>query len=194
MDNLKFEQSRLRHDLIEEVKRYLGYAEDVHADYISVNEKTFEVVFCSRNDENRKPDLEYYDVLGLIERDGLWFKPDTAAIEAIVQEHLPSPNIKAKFDEWRESIKSFLVAEQPSSLKSFRFSIGTSSISLDCFDEDKNPIEEESESTYEEELDDEWESVDVEPMRKAVTKTATGYTISAYKLTKLILNYIKPEY
>lgn len=193
MGNLKFEQNRLRHDLIEEVKRYLGYAEDVHADFISVNEITFDVDFRSRNDDNRKPDLEYYDVLGLIERDGLWFKPDTDAIEAIVQEHLPSPNIKAKFGEWCESIKSFLVAEQPSSLKSCRFSIRTSSFRLDCYDEDKEPIEEETEHTYEEELEDEWESVDIEPMRKAVTKTATGYTISAYKLTKLILNYIKPE-
>lgn len=193
MDNLKFEQNRLRHDLVEEVKRYLGYAEDVHADYISVNETNFDVDFRSRNDENRKSDLEYYDILGLIERDGLWFKPDTDAIEAIVQEHLPSPNIKAKFDEWCESIKSFLVAEQPCSLKSCRFSIGTSSLSLDCFDEDKDPIEEGTEHTYEEEMEDEWESVDVEPMRKAVTKTATGYTISAYNLTTLILNYTKPE-
>ncbi len=193
MDNLKFEQNRLRHDLIEEVKRYLGYAEDVHADFISVNEITFDVDFRSRNDDNRKPDLEYYDVLGIIERDGLWFKPDTAAIEAIVQEHLPSPNIKAKFDEWCESIKSFLVAEQPSSLKSCRFSIGTFSLSLDCFDEDKSSIEVETEHTYEQEMEDDLESVDIEPMRNTVTKTATGYSISGYKLTKLILNYIKPE-
>lgn len=193
MDNLKFKQNILRQDLIDEVERYLGYAEDVHADYISVNEKSFDVDFRSRHDDNHKPDLEYYDVLGLIERDGLWFKPDTDAIEAIVQEHLPSSNIKAKFDEWSESIKSFLVAEQPCSLKSCRFSIGTSSFSLDCFDENKDPIEEGTGHTYEEEMEDEWESVVVEPMRKAVTKTATGYSISGYKLTKLILNYIKPE-
>lgn len=193
MDNLRFEQNRLRHDLIEEIKKYLGYAEDVHADYISVNEITFDVDFRSRNDETRKPDLEYYDVLGLIERDGLWFKPDVKAIEAIVQEHLPSPNINAKFDEWCESIKSFLVVEQPRSLKSCRFSIGTSSFSLDCFDEDKNPIEEGTEHTYEEEMEDEWETVDIVPMRNVVTKTSTGYTISAYKLSKLILNYIKPK-
>lgn len=51
MDNLKFEQNRLRHDLVEEVKRYLGYAEDVHADYISVNETNFDVDFRSRNDD-----------------------------------------------------------------------------------------------------------------------------------------------
>lgn len=193
MDNLQFEQNRLRQDLIEEVKRYLGYAEDVHADFISVNEITFDVDFRSRNDDNRKPDLEYYDVLGLIERDGLWFKPDAKAIEAIVQEHLPSPNIKAKFDEWCESIKSFLVAEQPSSLRSCRFSIGTSSFSLDCFDEDKAPIEEGTEHTYEQEMEDEWETVDIVPMRKAVTKTATGYSISSYQLTNLILNYINPK-
>lgn len=193
MDNLRFEQNRLRHDLIEEIKKYLGYAEDVHADYISVNEITFDVDFRSRNDETRKPDLEYYDVLGLIERDGLWFKPDAKAIEAIVQEHLPSPNIKAKFDEWCESIKSFLAVEQPSSLKSCRFSIGTSSFSLDCFDEDKDPIEEGTEHSYEEEMEDDWETADIVPMRNVVTKTSTGYTISAYKLSKLILNYIKPK-
>ncbi len=51
MDNLRFEQNRLRHDLIEEIKKYLGYAEDVHADYISVNEITFDVDFRSRNDD-----------------------------------------------------------------------------------------------------------------------------------------------
>ncbi len=46
--------------------------------------------------------------------------------------------------------------------------------------------------TYEDEMDDEWETVDIIPMRKAVSKTYSGYSISAYKLTKLILNYIDP--
>ena len=51
---LKTNQEVLRNDLIAEVKSYLGYAEDVHADYISVNEKTFDVDYRSRNDEQRK--------------------------------------------------------------------------------------------------------------------------------------------
>lgn len=189
---LKDNQNILRQDLIAEVERYLGYADDVHSDYISVNEKTFEVGFRSRQDQQRKPDLEYYSVLDLMKRDGLWFKPDVNAIKAVVQEHLPSPNIEAKFQEWCESIKSFLIAEQPTGLHSCRFAIGTGSFGLSCFDEEKEPIEEnDTPLTFEEEL--ECESVDIIPMRKAVSKTSTGYTISGYALTKLILQYIQPQ-
>ena len=189
---LKDNQNILRQDLIAEVERYLGYADDVHSDYISVNEKTFEVGFRSRQDQQRKPDLEYYSVLDLMKRDGLWFKPDVNAIEAVVQEHLPSLNIEAKFQEWCESIKSFLIAEQPTDLHSCRFAIGTGSFGLSCFDEEKEPIEEnDTPLTFEEEL--ECESVDIIPMRKAVSKTSTGYTISGYALTKLILQYIQPQ-
>ena len=189
---LKDNQNILRQDLIAEVERYLGYADDVHSDYISVNEKTFDVGFRSRQDQQRKPDLEYYSVLDLMKRDGLWFKPDVNAIEAVVQEHLPSPNIEAKFQEWCESIKSFLIAEQPTDLHSCRFAIGTGSFGLSCFDEEKEPIEEnDTPLTFEEEL--ECESVDIIPMRKAVSKTSTGYTISGYALTKLILQYIQPQ-
>lgn len=141
MDNLKFKQKILRHHLIEEVERYQGYAEDVYPDYISVNENTFDADFRSRNYDNPKLDLEYYDVLDLIKRDGLWFTPDIKAIKAIVQEHLPSPNIKAKFDEWCGNIKSFLITEHTDSLKFCRFSIGTLSFNLDCFDEGTEPIE-----------------------------------------------------
>lgn len=190
---LKDKQDILRQDLIAEVERYLGYADDVHSDYIWVDEKTLEVGFRSRQDQQRKPDLEYYSVLGLMKRDGLWFKPDPDAIEAVVQEHLPSPNIEAKFQEWCDSIKDFLVSEQPTALHSCRFSIGTSSYELSCFDEQKEPIEEDVEHTYEEEIEDEWESVDIIPMRKAVSKTSTGYTISGHALTKLILQYIQPQ-
>lgn len=193
MDELKQNQDCLRRNLIAEVESYLGYADDVHADYISVNEKTFAVGFRSRKDQRGLPDLEYYNVLDLMERDGLWFKPDIKTIEAVVQEHLPSPNIEAKFMDWSESIKSFLVAERPTALHSCRLSIGTESASLDCFDEAKETIAEASM----EELDSEdfltAESVDILPMRKVVTKTSTGYTISGYQLTKLILKYIEPN-
>lgn len=190
---LKSNQDILRNDLVAEVQRYLGYAEDIHCDYISVNEKTFDVGFRSRHDEQNKPNLEYYDVCDLITRDGTWFKPDLSCIEAIVQEHFPSPNINAKFDEWVEAIRKFLVAEQPTSLRTCRFSIGTSDFELSCFDEEKNPVGDGSELSYEEVFEDEWETVDIMPMRKAVTKTGTGYSISRYKLTKLILKYINPE-
>lgn len=190
---LKSNQDILRNDLIAEVTRYLGYAEEIHFDFISVHEKTFKVGFHSRHDEQRKPDVEYYDVCDLISQDGAWFKPDLSCIEAIVQEHFPSPNINAKFDEWVEAIRKFLVAEQPTSLRACRFSIGTTNFGLDCFDEEKEPIEEGGEWTYEDEFVEEWETIDVIPMRKAVTKTSTGYSISRYKLTKIILNYIKPE-
>lgn len=189
---LKTNQDILRSNLVAEVKRYLGYAEDVHFDYISVNEKTLDVDFRSRQDEQRKSDLQYYNVLDLMKREGTWFKPNTKAIEAIVQEHLPSPNVEAKFKEWCDSIKSFLLEEQPTDLNSCRFAIGTGTFGLSCFDEEKEPIEENDISlTFEEAL--ECEGVDIIPMRKAVLKTSTGYTISGYKLTKLILDYIEPS-
>lgn len=193
MDNYKQNQEILRRSLIAGVERYLGYAEDINDDKIFINEKSYHVEYRSRHDDRRPADSESYSVMKFITRDGLWFKPDLDAIEAAVQEHLPSPNIESKFKEWCEVIKTFLIAEQPTSLHSCRFAIGTESVSMDCYDEAKEPIGEGAEHTYEEEMEYEWESVDVEPMRKAVTKTATGYTISIYNLTKLILNYIKPE-
>ncbi len=192
ISDLRTKQYILRNDLISEVENYLGYAEDIHSDHISVNEKTLDVDFRSHHDDESKPDVKYYDVSDLIQRKGLWFKPDTKAIEAVVQTYLPSPNIKVKFDEWCDAIKSFLVTEQPSTLQSCRFSIGTCNFGLSCFDEQKNPIEEGGDLTYEDEMDDEWETVDIIPMRKAVSKTYSGYSISVYKLTKLILNYIDP--
>lgn len=192
-EDYKYEQSVLRNNLIAEVKRYLGYAEDVHGDYISVNEKTFDVDYRSRHDDERKPDLEYYNVLDLMKRQGLWFEPDEMAIETIVQEHLPSPNIKAKYDEWIESIKSYLISEKPTALHFCRFAIGTSSLSLDCFIEDKKNNAEEAPVPFDEEELYDCEELDIVPMRKVVTKTSTGYSISGYKLTKLILQYINPE-
>lgn len=190
---LKANQATLRQDLIAEVERYLGYAEDVHSDYISVNKKTFEVGFRSRHNQQRKPDFEYYSILDFMMSDSLWFKVDNEAIEAVVQEHLPSPNIDAKFKEWCEVIKTFLVAEQPTSLHSCRFSIGSDSGSLSCFDEQKEPLEDGGALTFEEGMEEEWETVAIIPIRKAVSKTSTGYTISGYNLTKLILNYTKPS-
>lgn len=190
---LKSNQDILRNDLVVEVERHLGYADDIHSDYISVNEKTYEVDFRSCLDDKRKPDTKYYDICDLISKDGTWFKPDMSSIEAIVQEHFPSPNINEKFDEWVESIRKFLIAEQPASLRMYSFSIGTTNFGLDCFDEEKNPVKEGREWSYEDEFDEEWETVDIIPMRKAVTKTSTGYSISRYKLTKIILNYITPE-
>ncbi len=59
ISKLKINQNLLRNDLVAEVERYLGYAEDVHSDYISVNEINFDVDFRSRQDEQRKPDLEW---------------------------------------------------------------------------------------------------------------------------------------
>lgn len=196
LSKLKSRQNSLRQDIIDEINRYLGYAaaDDVHDDYISVNEITFEVGFRSRHDEIRKEDGEYYSVLSLIKQSkGLWFVTDENAIEAIVQEHIPSPNIKAKVDEWIDVIKNFLISEKPEKLQPCRLSIGTSSFTLSCFNEETEPISDGTVLTYEEEMEDEWESVDIEPMRKVASKNGDNVTIRIYELTKLILNYIKPE-
>lgn len=193
MDKLIQNQDFLRKNLITEIENYLGYAEDIHADKIFINEKTFDVVYRARYDDRRPDDSELYSVMDFLTHDGLWFKPDINAIEAAVQEQLPSPNIEAKFNEWCEIIKSFLIEERPTSLHSCRLYIGCESVTLDCGDEAKESV---SETTIDE-IDSEdfltAESVDVIPIRKAVTKTATGYSISGFQLTKLILNYIKPE-
>lgn len=186
-------QDLLRNNLITEVEIYLGNSEDIHADKLFINEKTFEVVYHTRYDDRRPADSEQYSIMDFITRDGLWFKPDLNAIEAAVQEHLPSPNIKAKFDEWCESIKSFLIAEKPTSLNSCRLYIGTESANLDCGDEANETV---SEPTIEELKSEEFleaESLDEIPMRKAVTKTSTGYLINGFQLTKLILNYVSPD-
>ena len=193
---IKSQQNSLRQDIIDEVNRYLGYAaaDDVHEDYIFVNANTFEVGFRSRHDDSRKEDCEYYSILGLIKQSkGLWFEPDEAGIEAIVQEQLPSPNIKSKADEWISILTEFLQTEKPKKLHSCRLSLGTISASLSCFDEAKEPIEE---ATEDEMLSDEWleaESVDILPMHKIASKNGDNVTIRIYDLTKLILNYIKPE-
>lgn len=193
---IKSKQNSLRQNIIDEVNRYLGYAaaDDVHNDYIYINENTFEVGFRSRHDDRRRDDCEYYSVLSLIKQSKVsWFDPDENAIEAIVQEHIPSPNIKAKVDEWIENIKNFLISDKPEKLHSCRLSIGTSSYTLSCFNEETEPISDGTVLTYEEEMEDEWETVDIEPMRKVASKSGDNVTIRIYDLTKLILNYIKPD-
>lgn len=194
MEELKERQQSLREDIKSEVERYLGYADDVHSDYIFVNENTFEVGFRSRHDDSRKKDCEYYSILGLIKQaKGLWFEPDEMGIEAIVQEHLPSPNIKFKADEWINILTEFLQTEKPKKLHSCRLSIGTMSASLSCFDEAKEPIEE---ATEDEMFSDEWleaESVDILPMRKIASKNGDNVTVRMIDLIKVILKYVEPE-
>ena len=196
LNEIKSQQNSLRQDIVDEVNRYLGYAaaDDVHNDYIFVNEHTFEVGFRSRHDDRRRDDCEYYSVLSLIKQSkGLWFIPDENSIEAIVQEHIPSPNIKAKVDEWIEVVKEFLVTDKPNSLHSCRLSIGTMSASLSCFDEIKEPIEEASEDEI---LSDDWaeaETVDIVPLRKVASKNGDNVTIRIIDLTKLILQYVQPD-
>lgn len=194
MEEVKERQQSLREDIKSEVERYLGYADDVHSDYIYVNENTLEVGFRSRHDASRKEDCDYYSILGLIKQSkGLWFEPDEAGIEAIVQEHLRSPNIKSKADEWISILTEFLQTEKPEKLHSCRLSIGTMSASLSCFDEANESIEE---ATEDEMLSDEWleaESVDILPMRKIASKNGDNVTIRMIDLIKLILKYVEPE-
>src|SRR5574344_2149180 len=97
--NNTIQQDKLREDLTYQAKRYLAYAEDIHFDHVCVNEGTFEVSFVSRRDNTRLPNCKYYSICDLIERDGLWFKPNRAGIEVIVQTYVPSEEVKGIRDK-----------------------------------------------------------------------------------------------
>ena len=187
MNNM--EQNILRENLTNQVKDYLGYAEDVHDDYISVNEKTFEVGYRPRYDKERKPNLQYYSVLDLIDRDGLWFKPDTKAIEAVVQEHIPSPEVKEMYDNAIKSISDFLQTNIPTELHTCEICIDVITHEISCFDSNNvDDVANEDGDIDESDMS----CCSFYPMRNVVSEITTGYKISGFKLTKIILDFIHP--
>jgi len=191
MEYNKVLQETLRQDLISEVKKYLAYADDVHFDNIFVDESTLEVGYCSRNDDTRRPNCEYYSILSLMEPTGMWFQPDLKAIEAIVQEHVPSPEVKIFINNAVECITKFLIENRPSNLATCKLSIGDITHRMNCFDELE--VDDDDEEIIDEELEEDedcW-SYSFESLRGIVRKTTSGYDISTYKLAKVALEHIQ---
>lgn len=81
MDELKLNQDILRNALLQEVKHYCGYADDVHDDYIIVNESTFEVDYHSNLDYNHKEGYRYYSLSTLVKMKDFCFIPMKPALK-----------------------------------------------------------------------------------------------------------------
>ena len=117
MEDLKLNQDILRNALLQEVKHYCGYADDVHDDYIIVNESTFEVDYHSHLDNNHKEGYRYYSLSTLVKMKDLCFIPDETGIEAVVQDIHTSPEVQdfinraiARISDCKYSLKSGPVA------------------------------------------------------------------------------------
>ena len=189
-------RNTLRTEITHEVEHYLGHADDVHNDHITVDMDTAEVGYQSHLIDERNSDLHYYDVLDLIKQDGCWFKPDTMAIEALVQSLFPCSEVADFALNLKNAIIKFLDKEHPSSARQYKVSITTGSHRIDCYnpdevEEDTTEIDpEEDFEAYMEQLS-QYESFDEYPMRKFVRINDGEYFFNDYQLTKVTLNYIK---
>lgn len=190
-------RNTLRTEITREVEHYLGHAEDVHNDHITVDMVTAEVGYQSHLIDGRNNDLHYYNVLDLIEQDGCWFKPDKLAIEALVQSLYPCSEVAEFALNLKNTIIKFLDKEKPASLRPYKVSITTGSHRIDCYNpndveedtsDDINP-EENPEAFLEQQLES--ESFDEYPMRKFVHINDGEYFFNDYQLAKVTLNYIK---
>ncbi len=193
---IQVKRNTLRTEITRAVEHYLGHAEDVHDDHITVNLFTDEVGYQSHLIDERNSDLLYYDVLDLIERDGCWFKPDKLAIEALVQSLHPCLEVAEIALNLKNSIIKFLDKVKPTSLRPYKVSITSGSHRIDCYnpdevEEDTTEIDpEEDFEAYMEQLS-QYESFDEYPMRKFVRVIEGDYYFNDYQLTKAALNYIK---
>ena len=190
-------RNTLRTEITRAVEHYLGHAEDVHNDHITVDMDTAEVGYQSHLIDERNSDLSYYDVLDLIKQDGCWFKPDKKAIEALVHSLFPCSEVADFALNLKNSIIKFLDKEKPASTRQYKVSITTGSHRIDCYNpddveedtsDDIDP-EENPEAFLEQQL--EAESFDEYPMRKFVRVIEGDYYFNDYQLTKAALNYIK---
>lgn len=190
-------RNTLRTEITREVEHYLGHAEDVHNDHITVDMDTAEVGYQSHLIDERNNNLHYYDVLDLIKQDGCWFKPDKQAIEALVQSLFPCSEVADFALNLKNSIIKFLDKEKPTSLRPYKVSITTGSHRIDCYNPDE--VEEDTSEDIDPEEDFEaymeqlsqYESFDEYPMRKFVRVIEGDYYFNDYQLTKAALNYIK---
>lgn len=190
-------RNTLRTEITRAVEHYLGHAEDVHNDHITVDMDTAEVGYQSHLIDERNNDLRYYDVLDLIEQNGCWFKPDKQAIEALVQSLFPCSEVADFALNLKNSIIKFLDKEKPASLRPYKVSITTGSHRIDCYNPDD--VEEDTSEDIDPEENPEAflellleaESFDEYPMRKFVRINDGEYFFNDYQLTKVTLNYIK---
>lgn len=183
MEDLKLNQDILRTTLLQEVKYYCGYADDVHDDYIIVNDSTFEVDYHSHLDNNRKEGYRYYSLYTLVKMKDLCFIPDEIGIEAVVQDIYPSPEVQDFIDRAIARISDFLTRFTPSNLRSCKLSVGVLFHNFGCFDESdpENITSFDPDSSDEEDL----ECYNFYPLRKFVVKGPSSYTIKSYPLARL---------
>lgn len=187
MENLKERQSGLREDITAEVKRYCGYADDVHDDYIAVNPSSFVVAFQSHNNLTHKAGLNYYPLHNLVTMENLCFVPDAQGIEAVVQDLLPSPEVKEFMDKAIFHITEFLQSFTPETLNKCKLSVGHVFHNFSCFDE-TNPERNLTDPDSPEEED--VESYAIFPLKRFVVKGQDSYTIRSYPLAQLAVEML----
>lgn len=187
MEQYKERQSGLRNDITAEVKRYCGFAEDVHDDYIIVNPSSFEVTYQSHNNPTRKAGLNYYPLHNLVTMENLCFVPDTQGIEAVVQDLVPSPEVTDFMDKAISRITQFLQSFVPASLNSCKLSVGHVFHNFSCFDETNPDINSSDPDSPDEE---DIESYAIYPLNRFVVKGDSSYTIKSYPLAQMAVEIL----
>lgn len=198
--NQRIQEKRntLRTAITRAVEHYLGHAEDVHNDHITVDMDTAEVGYQSHLIDERNRDLRYYNVLDLIERDGCWFKPDKMAIEALAQSLYPCSEVADFALNLKNTIIKFLDKEKPTSARHYKVHITITGDKISFIkEEDDSEITDDREidafdnpdDILEQELN--WVCYDEYPMRKFVRIKDGDYYFDDYQLTKATLNYIE---
>lgn len=198
--NQRIQEKRntLRTAITRAVEHYLGHAEDVQNDHITVDMDTAEVGYQSHLIDERNSDLRYYNVLDLIERDGCWFKPDKMAIEALAQSLYPCSEVAEFSLNLKNTIIKFLDREKPTSTRPYKVNITITGDRISFIKEnDDSKIADDREidsidnpdDILEQELN--WVCFDEYPMRKFVRINDGEYFFDDYQLTKATLNYIE---
>ncbi len=188
MEELKDTQAFLRDAITAEVKRYCGYAEDVHNDFIIVKESNLTVDFQSYHDSEHKDGYKYYPLQHLVTLKGFCFIPDPQGIEAVVQDIAPSPEVKDFIDRAISRISQFLRTYTPSNLKQCYLSVGVVFNNFGCYDESAPDkiASFDPDSPEEEDLED----YKHYPLRRFVTKGKDSYTIKSYPLARLAVEIL----
>lgn len=187
MVDYKERQSGLREDITAGVKRYCGYAEDVHDDYIIVNPSSLEVCYQSHNNPSHKVGYNYYPLHNLVTMENLCFVPDTQGIEAVIQDLVPSPEVKVFMDKAISRISLFLQSFVPASLDGCKLSVGHIFQNFTCFDESNPDIcSSDPDSPEEEDI----ESYAIYPLKRFVVKGDSSYTIKSYPLAQLAVEIL----
>lgn len=176
----------LRVDIVNEVNKYIGYADDVHADdLLTINKNTLAVSHTRRSyGQPREDNLAYYDMSCLLApgKSSFTYEPDELEIDAVVLDFFPIEKLNNFPDLAEASILKFAETREITDETILGFPV-------DTFDPDVYvPSElEVIETTEEDYVDEGAEYVEV-PVKKYIRGSRDKLFINKHKLLILALN------